>query len=332
MSSATTVEVSPLREEVLGLVQQGLASHGIPGTGSTLWNQVVVIRDLAAQSLAPAFSLWSHRMTSEYVTRFGNSDWAVETGAKLRSGELIGSTALATALVDASGRGELPITYEFADGKYILSGQIPWASNIAPETITVFAARGQNGERKVFSTSLSTPGFVIKCAPELLDLNETNSGCIQLHGVTLSQENVLAESLSDFLKIMRPRFLSLQTAFIIGVARSSVDFSLVAKDASVFVDELDLLQLELRRLEQQLEELVLALDSSDEIQIARPYLELRLNSALFAQKATRLEFALGGGRAFSVGSDTARRVHESLFFSVQSPTEGALRWELSQSK
>jgi hypothetical protein len=331
MTTAAAIEVSPLREEILDLVKLGLAEHGIPGSATTLQDQVEVIRNLASESLAPAFSLWSHRMTTEYLLRFGKSEWAKRTGEGLRSGELIGSTALATALVDASGRAELPITFEVVDGKFVFSGQIPWASNIAPDTITVFAARNADGQRFVFASALSELGFVIKCAPELLDLNETNSGCIQLHGVTLSEDHVLSESLIDFLKVMRPRFLSLQSAFVLGVARASLQFSLAAKDAEIFSSDLALLSARLEHLESELTTLVGQLDGSSEVQVARPYLQLRLDAALFAQSATRLEFALGGGRAFSVGSDTARRVHESLFFSVQSPTEGALRWELSQS-
>ena len=332
MTTTAAVEVSSLRDEVLNLVKFGFASHGIPGSSTSLLEQAQVIRDLAETSLATAFSLWSHRMTTEYVLRFGDSDWAKNAGARLAAGEEIGSTALATALIDASGRGELPITFVEVDGEYILSGQIPWASNIAPETITVFAARGADGQRKVFSSSLDEPGFVIKCAPELLDLNETNSGCIQLNEVRLGSAHVLSESLADFLKVMRPRFLSLQTAFILGVAKASVEFSRAAKDADIFANELGELEAQLSHLEADWIELTSALDRGSQIQQARPYLQLRLDAALFAQSATRLEFALGGGRAFSVGSDTARRVHESLFFSVQSPTEGALRWELSQLK
>ncbi|MEY4425687.1 MAG: hypothetical protein RJB56_1314, partial [Actinomycetota bacterium] len=45
---------------------------------------------------------------------------------------------------------------------------------------------------------------------------------------------------------------------------------------------------------------------------------------------TRVELATIGGRGYYSASDTSRRIRESLFLSVQAPTEGSLRWEISQ--
>jgi hypothetical protein len=59
-------------------------------------------------------------------------------------------------------------------------------------------------------------------------------------------------------------------------------------------------------------------------------LRLRLGAAELAQAITRVELATIGGRGYYSASDTSRRIRESLFLSVQAPTEGSLRWEISQ--
>ncbi|MGO2608462.1 MAG: hypothetical protein ACTIMA_07630, partial [Brachybacterium tyrofermentans] len=51
----------------------------------------------------------------------------------------------------------------------------------------------------------------------------------------------------------------------------------------------------------------------------------RLESALLAGRATRLEQKVVGGRGYALGSDTSRRAREAAFLPVQSPTETHLR-------
>ena len=63
----------------------------------------------------------------------------------------------------------------------------------------------------------------------------------------------------------------------------------------------------------------------------RPALQLRLDVAHLATRATQLELAARGGAGYSAVSATARRVREALFLPVQSPTEVQLQWELQQT-
>jgi hypothetical protein len=46
--------------------------------------------------------------------------------------------------------------------------------------------------------------------------------------------------------------------------------------------------------------------------------------------ATRLESTVVGGAGYAVGSPANRRFREAAFLPVQSPSEGQLRWELTQ--
>lgn len=321
-----------LRSQLEHQVLEGLTNFGLPSSDGNLAQQTEVIFQVAQSSLANAFSLWSHRMTTEYLERHQVSDLVVGYLGELKSAKRIGSTALATALVDASGRGELPITFESIDEKIVVNGTIPWASNLYKDTVIVFAARNSVGARIVLTTEISTPGISFISEDELLGLNETLSGSIKLTNVQLRTENVLSRSLPDFLGLMRPRFLSLQTAFCLGVSAASLASLKSSKLADVFGHEIATYEEQHASLVEQLRNLSAALSNQGELVEHRPYLELRLASALIAQQVTRLELAAIGGSGYRNGSETARRVHEALFFSVQAPTEGALRWELSQLK
>ena len=319
-----------LRSTVTGFISEGYASYGFENSEKTLFDQAKVIRAISEKSLAAAFSLWSHRMTNEYLDRFGKSDAIKSWRSELELGTRLGSTALATALVDASGRGALPITFSQSGDDFIVNGFIPWASNLYSDTVIVFAARNEAGERYVFSASLDFEGFSYSIESELLEMNSTNSGSIKIENVKVGRENLLSESLADFLSVMRPRFLTLQTAFCLGVSSASLQSLEEAKGALAFSGDISDLRQQFRVLETTIESLGTKLSNRAEVVSVKPYLELRLASAVLAQQVTRLELAAIGGRAYSNHSETARRIHEALFFSVQAPTEGALRWELSQ--
>lgn len=319
-----------LKNKIVQQVNDGLIDFGLPNSAGNLAQQAEILFQLAEKSLANSFSLWSHRMTTEYLARHGHSDLISDYFADLKSGKRLGSTALATALVDASGRGELPITFENIGDTFVINGTIPWASNLYPDTVIVFAARNVNQSRFVFTADLSIPGISYTSEDQLLGLNETFSGSIVFKDVVLSKAHLLSESLSDFLGLMRPRFLTLQTSFCLGVSAASLESLKNTKLSDVFAHEIATYQEQHASLLTQLRKLAANLTNAGELVEHKPYLELRLSAALIAQQITRLELAAIGGRGYKSGSETARRVHEALFFSVQAPTEGALRWELSQ--
>lgn len=324
------LDLQDLRKTLTSFVSRGLASYGFGNSDKTLLDQAKVIRSISENSLSAAFGLWSHRMTSEYIARFAHNEKLHEWGNELLLGTRLGSTALATALVDASGRGLLPITFSQTSDGIVLNGRIPWASNLHTDTLIVFAARNEEGNRFVFTATLDTPGFSFQIEDQLLEMNNTNSGSVLIENAFIPESQILSESLSDFLAIMRPRFLTLQTSFCLGVSGASLSSLEHAKGALPFSEEIASLRAEFTGLENRLVELGGKLSNQGEVVVAKPYLELRLAAAILAQQVTRLELAAVGGQGYSNSSHTARRIHEALFFSVQAPTEGALRWELSQ--
>lgn len=323
-----------LRDALRSIVAAGGVRHGLSQSEQPIAEQARAITAISERCLASAFVTWSHRMTIEYVDRWG-SDWLRATYLdQLQSGERIGSTALATALADKSGKELLPITFERDGDDYIINGVIPWASNLYPDTLTVFAARNETTEeRAVFSATLDQPGISVKPAAELLALNATVSGTVRFEGLRLQQRNLLTLDIDRFLGQMRPRFLVLQSAFCLGLIRASLAAIQSAPSATPFAEDIAQYIAEAEDLESNLAELAETLTeypAPGNGHAPLPYLRVRLSAAQLAQAVTRVELASIGGRGYFKASDTSRRIRESLFLSVQAPTEGSLRWEISQ--
>lgn len=323
-----------LRGFLSGVAATGVLDSGLRDSLTPIEQSADVVFELASHCLSSAFVTWSHRMTLEYVDRFGSGFLREQLLPELLSGNRIGSTALATALADRSGKELLPITFQRVGDEYVIDGVIPWASNLYSDTLVVFAAREpESGERVLFATELSFEGISIKPAEGLLALNATSSGTIRFSGLRLGADYVLTNDVNNFFSRMRPRFLLLQSAFCLGLSQAALDSALAAESNQPFAEELAQLEGELSQTKQVWRELLAIQNDYANLpaqQDPLPYLKVRLQSALLAQSITRIELASVGGRGYFVAHPTSRRIRESLFLSIQAPTEGSLRWEISQ--
>ena len=326
-------EALDLSQALRDLVGQGFAAHGLANSPKPIGHQAKQITFVAQQSLAVAFVLWSHRMTTEYVERWGTDELRGNYLADLMAGDRIGSTALATALSDNAGKQELTVTYKQSPSGFEINGYIPWASNLRPGTLVVFGARDEASEdRSLFAVEIGHSGVVVKPAGELIGLNGTSSGSVRFENAVLEPTNRLTSDCKAFFRAMRPRFLLLQAAFCLGLAKAALE-SAQAAGSDSFAALLAKEAIELSRLETALETLAGELERyrEDGPSIGGlPFVEVRLELALLAQRLAKLELNVIGGRGYFQSHPTSRRLRESAFLSIQAPTEEALRWELQR--
>jgi len=331
---ATDQEPGDLREFLSNFAAAGGVDFGLSESGSPIAAQSEIIRNVAENCVSSAFVVWSHRMTSEYVDRWATPLVREKYLPELLSGARIGSTALATALADKSGKELLPITFTETEDSFVIDGVIPWASNLYADTLAVFAARHpETEERIIVAAELNFPGIELKPAGQLLGLNATSSGTVKFVGLKLSKDFLLTRDVDRFLGQMRPRFLVLQSSFCLGITGAALESIAKAPSAGPFAEEIAGYQARYDDLVGELNELNGTLENYPAPGngfAPLPYLKLRLAAAELAQAVTRVELATIGGRGYYSASPTSRRIRESLFLSVQAPTEGSLRWEISQ--
>lgn len=283
-----------------------------------------LIAGLAGECMSTGFSIWAHRMVIEYLRRGELSDVSRAALDDLVAGRRPASTAMASGLKWLAGIGEMAATATPIDGGWALNGFIPWASNLYDDAVVVIPAVTPTGTIVVW---VSAADLAIRPVTGLLALNATASGNIALTDVIVPADQVISEDLRSFAKGFRPTFLVLQTAFCVGLIRRSLEESGAALDRaenSVFASNVA----ELTDLADAHRERWDGLTADLDRPVAE-YLRLRLDAALLAAEATRLESTLAGGRGYQATSPASRRFREAAFLPVQSPSEGQLRWELS---
>jgi len=318
-----------VRAGLRDLGARGLLDLGAPDRrDGGLLPMLRVVEAVARGCLSTAFALWAQRMAIEYLFRARTPDFATRLLAGLSTGQIIGSSAMAPALKELSGLGRVPVVATPATGGYLLSGTIPWASNLFPDAVVVLPARvdapGRTDERLIVAVRVGTPGLTVHKPPHLLALNGTASSSARLDGVYVPHAAVLADDMRAFCGALRPTFLLIQTAFCAGLAAESLS---QAKNALtgvnvVFTDDVRAAESALVSVRDRMTRY--AAGTPDRSEITR----LRLDAAAVVTTATRLESALAGGAGYVAHSPAARRLREAAFLPVQSPTEGHLRWDL----
>jgi len=270
----------------------------------------------------------------EYVTAASDPFPRDAVLERLRSVDVLGSTALGTAMAHAVMGS--PLTVRFcSDGEdLILDGRITWASNLLTDpgaALTVTAATDERGRRIVVAVPLDTPGVNVPGYPSLLALQATRSSSVVLDNVRIAAQWVVADDPMPCLARIRPRFLALQSSFCLGLSRAAIRGLRVEAGATheIFSDDVARLEHQLESHEWRLGE-QLRRPSTTHLPM-REFVQTRLDLALLAQAATRLESTLRGGRAFRLDDPAGRRFREAAFLPVQAPTEGQLRWELARS-
>ncbi|MET7770516.1 acyl-CoA dehydrogenase family protein [Nocardia sp. NPDC005366] len=304
----------------LGLLGIGLGDKGI--------GEIVgVIEDVAAESLAVGFSLWAQRMTLEYLYRAPEPLRTAHLDG-LVTGRTVGVTAMAPALKHLAGLGPLPLAGVAAPGGHLVSGPIAWASNVFPDALIVFPFRDEADRGNVACTRADAAGVTVAPGPDLLALGATASTSLRFTDVRVGAEQRITDDLAVFCGAIRARFLLLQSAFGTGIARTALAEAATRLDGLGAQFRADYDNLAAQRDDVRTRLYAHAADPG--AASGAELLTVRLDAARLAVEATRLEFALRGGAGYATASATNRRFREAAFLPIQSPSEGQLRWELSQ--
>jgi len=319
-------------------VREGIAYLGEGGfVEAGLERSIDVVSRIARSDLTSAFSAWAHRMASWYVGLAPDGAPLRELLPDLRSGRVLGATALASATAHYLSGASLPVTFREADGAIHLSGRVPWASNLLPPFVAVTAAADATDPRRAIVVAFTdaTPGVTLAPYPDLLALQATGSTSILLDEAGVPAGYVVSRDLTAFTESVLGPFLLLQSAFCEGLAARALAeaaTNLAGPTGPALRPNADTAAAALDDAARRLRELAPRADRPERLPVpVRDLLEIRLRLANLATDAVRLELASAGGRGYLRASPTARRLREAAFLPIQAPTEVQLRWTLSQS-
>lgn len=325
----------PAQQGLEMLAERGVLAKGVPetlgGNGGDLLEMVEVIATVAGSCMTSAFVLWCHRMFLEYVSASSNPYLAEQILPQMLHVRRFGATGLANAMKHFAALEEIRVTAERTPEGYVLSGSLPWVSNLVEDRFVVAVAARSAQDMLL----VAVPGDVagLQCGPRypLFGLEGTASAALSLDSIHLDAKWVIAHDGEAFLKKIRPIFLLLQSGLAWGLAETSLKNALarLSGPRSVLASQTRQLNAQLHDLVREVRELSQTYAAGD-LSILYGALKVRKELAELAVQAVWLELEAAGGAGYLSASGTTRRLREAAFLPVQSPSLVQLRTELSQ--
>lgn len=314
------------------LISSGVAGIGVPvsrgGTGGDVVDAMMAIAAVAEESLAVAFMLWGHRSYLEYLLQTPDQALAERHLPELLSGKIAGASGLSNAMKFLAGLERLQITAEKDGDEIILSGKLPWVTNLRPQGFHVAAAIDWKDGGPAFVAFLSHDDAGLSRSEDLalMGMRSSDTAAITIDQVRIGPERILAEDANLWLPQVKPAFVGLQCGMSIGLARRSLSEAaqIAATGRHVLGGAIAELQ---QRLSHAQSALAAGLRNRRFEREAHALFQLRINLAEIVAEAVMLELQASGGKAYlsGPGRDFARRWRESAFIPLVTPSLTQMR-------
>lgn len=293
------------------------------------------ITAVAQHSLSAAFVLWAQRCLISYLLHSPNSRIAPRYLPTLLSGDLAGATGLSNAIKFLGGIEELQITATPLDSPnqtWQLNGFLPWVSNLHSDHFVVAVAAQRKGQSPaIFLIHDHDVGIQRSDDLKLLSIQGSNTASVQIKDCVLNNANVLAENAHEFIKKIRPQFLTLQSALSTGVTlRCIAEVLAHPKLSSTSQQKAITLRQQALSIQEVLNEKT---EMGYFVKHVSDLFELRIQLAYLAEQACLLELQTEGGACYVQGQreHTLRRVREGLFLPLVSPSISQLQAQINSS-
>lgn len=282
---------------------------------------------------ATGFMLWCQSVCAWYLLNTDNDYLGEKYIDAVASGELLGGTALSNPMKYYAGFENLKLTYKRQGNADIVSGSLPWVSNILDGHVFGFIANCGE-QRKMYLATVGKNNVKIKRTPLFTVMDGTATFAVQFKEAPFTEEQVLAVDADSFVKKIRNGFVMLQYPIGTGLLYGMIE--LMQKCLKETPSAEDYLPNKTQFFEKRYTELWQKIDQQkshcfidDEVFFAE-VLALRLELAETVLAAAQHLLLLSGARGLFMGSDTNRRIREAQFYAVLSPSIRHLRKELQR--
>ncbi len=200
------------------------------------------------------------------------------------------------------------------DDGFVLDGYSPWVTGAPHASVVVTGAELEDGRQILVALPTDAPGVSVPPPARLVGVSASHTGQVQLEGVHLGREWLLAGPVEDVMKIAAGANTGgLQTSTLaIALASAALDY--LEGEASKRPDLAEPAA-ELRREHGRLESNLLALAAGEQVCTND---QLRVGANSIALRASQAALAAAKGTGYIVGHPAGRWCREALFFLVWS--------------
>lgn len=322
-----------------GFAQAVPAEYG--GAGRGIGYTLRVMEEIAQDCLSTGFCHWCDTVCAWYIQN-GESDFLKRhLLPQVARGERLAGTGLSNPMKHFAGIEPIRIAAKRCDGGYVLSGALPWVSNVGPAHC--FAAVAQISGAADYLMAVipgDSPGLTLGDGGHFIALEGSSTHNAIFKNVYVPDDHVLATPLPPYLARIRPGFILMQTGFGLGLIASCVALMRRSNERVGHVnryldDGADEIEADLIGTRQQVYALAEEIgcggrDPSRDVTREAVLARLAVSElSLRAAQAAMLHTGAAGYRSHSVAE---RKLRESYFVAIVTPAMKQLKKMLHDSQ
>jgi alkylation response protein AidB-like acyl-CoA dehydrogenase len=318
-----------------GAFSAHLRSHGEPGD---LGLSIHLIAEIARVCGSTGFVGWCQAACGLYMEASGNPALQEAWLERHIRGEGLGGTGLSNPIKTYAGLEKLLLRATPKDDGYLLNGSLPWVSHLQPDgycgvIAAVVEPDGRSANHEVMALVRSdSPGVTLLPCPAFSGMEGTSTFALRLNEVWIRPEEVISRDAATFITGIRSSFVLLQCGFGLGVIQGAIASIHEPRGPNRQVnrqitDQAESLQDELDSLWQRIDHLArkpCLRDPADRLAV----LEARAQCSELSLRATQSALLHHGANGYLARSPVQRRIRESHFVAIVTPSLKQLRQEI----
>ena len=355
LAAVTAVAQGPLAEQVVAIdrdghyplaVLQQLARVGAmsahldaPEKPGDYFLAIQAMAEASRVCGATGFMMWCQAVCGLYLQQSGNPELMGEVLARHISGEGMGGTALSNPMKSYAQIESLLLRARKVPDGYLVSGTLPWVSNLSAEHYCGAIAALMEGDLEagseiMFLLRCNAPGVELRECPSFSAMEGTGTYALKLDNYFVGAKELIASPAKPYIARIRAAFVMLQCGMAVGVTQGAID-SMWEVEAQLghvnqfLEDRPHALQAELDALTERVRVLALTpFETSTDFFI--DVLDARAHGAELCLRAAQSALLHQGARGYLMSSAVQRRVRESHFVAIVTPAIKHLRKEITR--
>ena len=355
LASVRAIAQGPLAEQVVAIdrdghyplaVLQQLARAGAmsahldtPEKPGHYFLAIQAMAEVSRVCGATGFMMWCQAVCGLYLQQSGNPALMGEVLARHLSGEGMGGTALSNPMKSYAQIESLLLRARKVPTGYLVSGTLPWVSNLQPDHYCGAIAAVMEGEQEagselMFLLRCNAPGVELRECPSFSAMEGTGTYALKLDNYFVGDDERIASPAKPYIARIRAAFVMLQCGMAVGVTQGAIDamWEVEAQLGHVnqfLEDRPHALQAELDALTERVRVLALTpFETSTDFFI--DVLDARAHGAELCLRAAQSALLHQGARGYLMSSAVQRRVRESHFVAIVTPAIKHLRKEMTR--
>ena len=305
------------------------------GNGAGLAAQIEVTAAVAEQCGSTAFLVWCQSSCAWYLHNSDNQAVRDRYLHDVAQGRLLAGTGMSNAVKHLAGIEKIHLRARREGDGYVVSGSLPWVSNVGDGHLAIVAAAVEGEGYIMFATPSTAPGFTSRPCLDFSGLEGTQTLNLRFQNVQVSADDVLAhpDQFARYIRRIKPGFVLGQIGMGIGIVRAGIEIiresNTSVAHVNVFLDDQEAdLATQLADAQTQVDTLAPVAQAGTADML--PILKARAAISELTLKAANSAVLHAGAKGYLMIHPAQRRLREAVFVAIVTPALKHLRKEIQE--